>query len=193
MASRFPSTSTLHQRDPRSALFDGYTGDRNRTHSASPSAGQRSPYGVGAAGPSSGGPGLHANGAASPGFRPGTPNARSVFSVSRDGQAELMRDDRGQYSDALLSSLESQNDEQISVLSDKVRMFKDMTVAIGSEIRASSSLADSLNDSFDNTRVRLKGTMGRMLRMAQRTGVGWRAWLVLFGVVTVLFWFVWIR
>lgn len=33
--SRF-GTSTLHQRDPRSALFDSYSGDPNRTHSSSP-------------------------------------------------------------------------------------------------------------------------------------------------------------
>ena len=67
-----------------------------------------------------------------------------------------------------------------------------MTLAIGDEIRSSSSLADKMNDSFDNTRVRLKGTMNRMLRMAQRTGIGWRVWLGFFAAVILLFWWVWL-
>ena len=67
-----------------------------------------------------------------------------------------------------------------------------ITVAIGSEIRQSSALADDLNNSFDNTRVRLRGTMNRMLRMAARTGVGWRVWLLFFVVVFFLFAYVWL-
>ncbi|KAI4149244.1 MAG: hypothetical protein LQ340_004727, partial [Diploschistes diacapsis] len=94
---------------------------------------------------------------------------------------------RGQYSDAVLSELESQNDEQVEGMSSRVRMLKDLTVAIGDEIRDSSSLADKMNDSFEGTRVRLRGTMNRMLRMAERTGVGWRVWLGFFAALVVLF------
>ena len=49
-----------------------------------------------------------------------------------------------------------------------------------------------MNDSFDSTRVRLRGTMNRMLRMAERTGVGWRVWLGFFAAVVLLFWYVWL-
>jgi blocked-early-in-transport protein 1 len=49
-----------------------------------------------------------------------------------------------------------------------------------------------MNDSFDNTRVRLRGTMNRMLRMAEKTGVGWRVWLGFFAAVGVVFWWVWL-
>lgn len=73
-----------------------------------------------------------------------------------------------------------------------VGLMVQITLAISSEIKSSTSLADNMNDSFDNTRVRLRGTMNRMLRMAERTGVGWKAWLlVLMGVFGVFFW-VWI-
>ena len=122
---------------------------------------------------------------------------------------------RGQYSDAVLSELENQNDAQVEGISAKVKMLKDVcltspspslhldpqlkspfasqiTVAIGDEIRDSSKLADTMNDSFDNTRVRLRGTMNRMLRMAEKTGVGWRVWLGFFAAVIVLFWYVWL-
>ena len=66
-----------------------------------------------------------------------------------------------------------------------------ITLAIGDEIRDTSNMSD-LNDSFDNTRVRLRGNMTRMLRMAERTGVGWRVWLAFFVAVFMLFAWIWI-
>ncbi|KAL8781830.1 MAG: hypothetical protein Q9213_005832 [Squamulea squamosa] len=164
-------TSSLHQRDARSALFDNYTGDRNRNASSSPAVGARAGYGYGYTGGSGSGA---MNGSAGGGYRPATPNSK------------------GQYSDAVLSELENQNDAEVEGISAKVKMLKDITVAIGDEIRDSSKLADTMNNSFDNTRVRLRGTMNRMLRMAEKTGVGWRVWLGFFAAVTVLFWYVWL-
>jgi blocked early in transport 1 len=66
-----------------------------------------------------------------------------------------------------------------------------MTMAIGDEIRESSALAEKMNDSFDNTRVRIRGTMNKMLLMAKRTGVGWKVWLSFFAAVGLLFFYVW--
>ncbi|MCJ1276216.1 protein transport protein bet1 [Puttea exsequens] len=172
MASNRFGTSTLHQRDPRSALFDSYTGDRNRTSSASPVGGYG--YHSGASGSGLGMDGNAGMGQVNGGFRAATPNSR------------------GQYSDATLSSLEDQNDSQITTISAKVRALKDITVAIGDEIRSSSSLTDTMNEGFDNTRIRLKGTMNRMLRMAEKTGVGWRVWVGFFVAVWVLFAWVWL-
>lgn len=34
--------------------------------------------------------------------------------------------------------------------------------------------------------------MKRMLRMAERTGVGWRVWVGFFAAVMLLFWYVWL-
>lgn len=67
-----------------------------------------------------------------------------------------------------------------------------MTVAIGDEIRDSSALAEKMNDTFDQTRLRLRGTMNRMLLMAERTGVGWKVWLGFFAAVCFLFMYVWL-
>ncbi|RYC60978.1 hypothetical protein CHU98_g5232 [Xylaria longipes] len=169
MASRF-GHSTLHQRDSRSALFEGYNGadSTRRQVSASPS-------------PALGGYGYNSSGSSGSqhlsvenrGYRPATPNSR------------------GQYSDAVLSELESQNDQQVEGILGKVKVLKEvgstlplymhlalkylaMTVAIGDEIRDSTALAEKMNDTFDSTRLRLRGTMNRMLLMAERTGVGWK-------------------
>ncbi|GKZ36181.1 protein transport protein bet1 [Aspergillus brasiliensis] len=98
---------------------------------------------------------------------------------------------RGHYSDAVLSHLESQNDAEVEGISAKVKMLKDLTVAIGDEIRDTSTISD-LSNTFENTRVRLRGNMNRMLRMAERTGVGWKVWLAFFFAVFLLFFYVWL-
>jgi blocked-early-in-transport protein 1 len=67
-----------------------------------------------------------------------------------------------------------------------------LTIAIGDEIRDSTSLAEKMNDQFEGSRLKIKGTMNRMLRMAQKTGVGWKVWLGFFAAVGFLFWYVWL-
>ncbi|KAK1772557.1 hypothetical protein QBC33DRAFT_521658 [Phialemonium atrogriseum] len=175
MASRFGSSS-LHQRDSRSALFEGYTGSGSGGRPVSTSPSRAGGYGYGYPGANGGAaaaPGGHL-GVEKRGFRPATPNSR------------------GQYSGAVLDELESQNDAQVEGILGKVRVLKDMTMAIGDEIRESSALAEKMNDSFDQTRLRLRGTMNRMLLMAERTGVGWRVWLAFFTAVILLFMYVWL-
>lgn len=96
-------------------------------------------------------------------------------------------------STAVLDHLEAQNENaQTSLLSSKVSQLKQLSIAIGDEIRDSSSLAATINDSFENTSVKLKGTMRRMLRMAERTGVGWKVWLGFFAAVWLIFVYVWL-
>ncbi|EEA23020.1 protein transport protein bet1 [Talaromyces marneffei ATCC 18224] len=183
MASRF-SHSNLHQRDPRSSssLFDSYSGDRgSRPTSRSPATNVTSSTYAGAYpgsvsnGYPNGGGGLYPGGQGQQhGYRAATPNSR------------------GHYSDAVLSELESQNDNEVEGITAKVKALKELTVAIGDEIRSSSNLADTMNEAFDSTRIRLRGTMNRMLRMAERTGVGWKVWVGFFLAVFLLFAYVWL-
>ncbi|KAJ5693291.1 hypothetical protein N7462_002714 [Penicillium macrosclerotiorum] len=166
MASRFP-----RQRDARagSSLFDSYGGDsRPASRSPAPAGG----YGYGGySGPAGN---SYGNGSA------GGVNYRSATP-----------DKKGHYSDAVLSSLESQNDTEVEGITAKVKMLKDITLAIGDEIRDTTHL-ENLESSFENTRVRIRGNMNRMLRMAERTGVGWRVWLGFFFAVFLLFFYVWL-
>ncbi|KAJ4154150.1 hypothetical protein LMH87_010611 [Akanthomyces muscarius] len=184
MAQRFGG---LHQRDSRSALFEGYSGggDANRRGGGSPAGGygyhsssntgSPSPYNsYSAYGNPNMGPGAGGSGSGPGVYRSATPNQK------------------GQYSDAVLNELESQNDAQVAGILGKVRTLKDMTVAIGDEIRDSSALAEKMNDTFDQTRLRLRGTMNRMLLMAQRSGIPWKVWLLFFLAVILLFTYVWL-
>lgn len=75
---------------------------------------------------------------------------------------------------------------------NKVKTLKLLTVAMGDEIRDSSAMMDKMNDTFDNTRLRLRGTMNRMMVMAERTGVGWKVWLGFFAAVVFIFMYVWL-
>ena len=63
---------------------------------------------------------------------------------------------------------------------------------IGSEIRDSSNLMDTMNDTFANTRVYLGGTVRRMQRMAERQGVGWFMFMMFLFVVFLIFLLVWL-
>ncbi|TGZ83879.1 hypothetical protein EX30DRAFT_93777 [Ascodesmis nigricans] len=166
-----------------------YSHNRNSTPYASSSASASStpnerysrapyqnPYSTysGGYGYSGGGTPGEAGGVGVGGYRAATPNRK------------------GQYSTQVLEELESQNDEQVDGLSKKVRMLKDITVAIGEEVRSSTSLMEAMNDQFEGTRRKLRGTVNRMMVMAQKTGVGWKAWVVFIALVVAVFFWVWI-
>ncbi|KAF2221407.1 hypothetical protein BDZ85DRAFT_239717 [Elsinoe ampelina] len=175
MASRFP------QRDARSSLFSSYDPSRSRPNSASPAPRSYAPSTPNSYAPSGPGsfsayPSSHAG--------PAPDRPRSALSLSKKS------DDP--YATSVLDSLESQNDGQVSEMSKRVAMLKDITMKIGDEIRDSTALAEKMNDNFGAAGVKLKGTMNRMLRMAERTGVGWRVWLGFFLFVIGVFWYVWL-
>ncbi|RKF66057.1 Protein transport protein BET1 [Golovinomyces cichoracearum] len=183
------ATSSLHQPpDPRKALFENYQpAPRIPLESKS----RRSP--IATSGRYEIGNESVQNGRQNFGYRGSSMNNWSEKEIngSTIGFRAAKPNERGQYSDAILSSLESQNDSEVESMIGKVRQLKSMTIAIGDEIRQSSALAEMMNERFEGTRMRIKGTMSRMLVMAQTTGVGWKAWLAFFTAVILLFW--WVR
>jgi hypothetical protein len=108
MSQRFGSSS-LHQRDSRSALFEGYAPEQSRRPASGSPSTLGGGYGYGGYGaqPSSGSLGVE-----SQAYRPATPNRR------------------GQYSDAVLSELESQNDAQVEGILGKVKTLKSVSEPI---------------------------------------------------------------
>lgn len=136
-----------------------------------------------------------ANRSSSPYLNPytGAPGSSPFQDGSQNNSTSSLPAKSSYTSTAVLDHLEAQNENaQTSLLTSKVSQLKQLSIAIGDEIRESSSLAQSINDSFENTSVRLKGTMRRMLRMAERTGVGWKVWLGFFALVWLIFVYVWL-
>ncbi|KAH9842305.1 SNARE complex subunit [Teratosphaeria destructans] len=201
MASRFQRDSA------RNALFSSYDAQqtRSRPSSATPPTQKRqqqpqqSPYSTYHANNSSpyslgGGVGVSDLGGHGPGFS-AYPGSSPDVGARRSGDGGFRAatpNRKGEYSSAVMDELESQNEEQASEMSRKVKMLKELTVAIGDEIRDSTAFAEKMNEGFEGTRNRLRGTMNRMLRMAERTGVGWRVWLGFFAFVFLLFTYVWL-
>ncbi|CEI90636.1 hypothetical protein RMCBS344292_04954 [Rhizopus microsporus] len=90
-----------------------------------------------------------------------------------------------------LDYLESQNDEDISGLSAKVKILKNITGKIGEEIKYGNSLIDSMNSQFSNTGSILGKTMNNFKIMASKeSGTMWCC-LTLFIVCMVMFFYYW--
>ncbi|KAG0142073.1 hypothetical protein CROQUDRAFT_97993 [Cronartium quercuum f. sp. fusiforme G11] len=70
-------------------------------------------------------------------------------------------------------ALESQNDEALEGLSAKVRLLKEITVNIGTEVKDSSKLISTMNDTFSEATGMLAGTFRRMNAMSARQGGRW--------------------
>ena len=150
-----PYSSLNRRAPPTSSLFADYPSSSRPSSSTSlqqPTYRSQSPYqSYSQSNNTSQSPDDHAH-RPNNGYRPATPNSR------------------GQYATSVLESLESQNDTTATtLLSQKVGQLKQLTMAIGDEIRDSSEFANKVNDGFEGAGVRLKGTMRRMLRMAEKT------------------------
>jgi len=73
---------------------------------------------------------------------------------------------------------EGQNDEQLEGLSAKDKLLKDITTAIGSEVRDSTVQISQMNDAFAETSGILSGTFRRMNNMAAPQGCRWLRYIV---------------
>jgi len=103
------------------------------------------------------------------------------------GRSSPFDDNRYQPSgQRFADDLEGQNDEHLEGLSAKVKLLKDITTAIGSEVRDSTVQLSQMNDAFAETSGILSGTFRRMNNMASRQGCRW-LWYILF--LVVVFWF----
>jgi len=87
--------------------------------------------------------------------------------------------------------IESQNDEAIEGLSAKVKLLKDVTIAIGTEVRNSATQLSQMDDAFTETTGILSGTFHRLNRMSSRQGCRY-VWFILFLTLVVwIFIFTW--
>lgn len=96
------------------------------------------------------------------------------------------------HNESFLLSLESQNNDELDVMSQKVSMIKDLGVKMGQEINKSIKLNDNITETFENGRISLKNTYNRMILMSERAGISCKLWFIVFFIVFVWFFWVWI-
>ncbi|EGV59954.1 hypothetical protein CANTEDRAFT_131855 [Yamadazyma tenuis ATCC 10573] len=96
------------------------------------------------------------------------------------------------HNESYLSSLESQNNEELDNMSQKVAMIKNLGVKMGSEINKSIKLNDNIAENMERGKVTLKNTYNRMVVMSERAGINCKSWFVVFFIVFLWFFYVWI-
>ncbi|EDK44325.1 conserved hypothetical protein [Lodderomyces elongisporus NRRL YB-4239] len=94
--------------------------------------------------------------------------------------------------ESFLNSLESQNDEEMDSMGQKIHMLKNLGERMGIEINKSIKLNDDITDGFERGKVSLKNTFNKMIVMSQRAGITWKMWLVVFALVGLFFFYVWL-
>lgn len=94
--------------------------------------------------------------------------------------------------EAYLLSLESQNNDEMDTMSQKVAALKNLGVRMGTEINKSIKVNDDITNRFEHGQVYLKNTYNRMVVMSQKAGISWKMWLLVFFIVFVCFFYVWI-
>ncbi|KAK6205134.1 uncharacterized protein RJT21DRAFT_13191 [Scheffersomyces amazonensis] len=95
------------------------------------------------------------------------------------------------HNESFLSSLESQNNDEMEGMGQKVALLKNLGERMGVEINKSIKLNDEITNQFERGRVTLKNTYNKMILMSQRAGITWRMWLVVFIIVFLWFFYVW--
>ncbi|CCE65428.1 hypothetical protein TPHA_0L00720 [Tetrapisispora phaffii CBS 4417] len=96
------------------------------------------------------------------------------------------------YSQSTLAQLESQSEENMNVMNEKIKALKSLSLRMGDEIRGSNKSLDTLGDTFENATVKLKHTYTNMMIMAKKSGISFTTWILIFVVVFLLFFWVWI-
>ncbi|KAM0750024.1 hypothetical protein T439DRAFT_326895 [Meredithblackwellia eburnea MCA 4105] len=88
--------------------------------------------------------------------------------------------------------IEGQNENQLEGLRDKVKLLKQITVNIGTEITDSTKMLAGMNDSFDTTGGLLQGTVRRMNKMAKRQGGQFCYWVIFLLICVCVFFWTWL-
>lgn len=96
------------------------------------------------------------------------------------------------YSQATLAQLESQSEEQMGAMGKRIQALKSLSVRMGDEIRGSNQNINNLNDTFESTTKKLKNTFANMMEMAGSSRISIKTWLLIFGIVFLIFFWVWI-
>ncbi|ODQ79700.1 hypothetical protein BABINDRAFT_7917 [Babjeviella inositovora NRRL Y-12698] len=90
------------------------------------------------------------------------------------------------------SNLESQSEQEVGEMSDKLSILKSLSNRLGDEIHKSNLISEDLTSNMDSMGKSLKMTYNRMMIMSKKAGVGWKTWLGFFFIVFLFFFWSWI-
>ncbi|AQZ18182.1 BET1 (YIL004C) [Zygosaccharomyces parabailii] len=117
----------------------------------------------------------------------------TTFRQSTAPSSPYARPERSDYSQSSLAQLESQSEQEVGLMGQKIQALKSLSIRMGDEIRGSNHTLDQLGDTFENTAAKLKGTFKNMMVMAQKSRISIKMWLLIFFIVALFFFWVRIR
>ncbi|CCK70614.1 Bet1p KNAG_0E03570 [Huiozyma naganishii CBS 8797] len=97
------------------------------------------------------------------------------------------------YSQSRLAQLESQSEEHMGLMNQKVKALKSLSLRMGDEIRGSNQTLTNLGHTFEGTTAKLKNTFTNMMTMAGKSRITIKMWLAIFSIVGLLFFWVWVH
>lgn len=96
------------------------------------------------------------------------------------------------HQESMMLTLESQNEDEMDTIGQKVAMLKNLGVKMGVEINKSVKLNEDITNNFERGKVTLKNTYNNMIDMSKKAGITWRMWLLVFLIVFLWFFWVWL-
>lgn len=89
-----------------------------------------------------------------------------------------------------MAQLESQSEETVTIMKDKIGALRDLSIAMGTEINKSKKSLTELGDNMGMSSERIKYNMSRMRRFVEKSGIGWKVWM---GFSIIILWcFIWV-
>lgn len=122
-------------------------------------------------------------------------NKKNASGVDERGDTPVSaydNDNRFDYKQDTMAQLESQSNEEINIMTQKIRALKGLTLKMGDEIRGSNQTLNDLSDNFENTTKLLKKTFKNMMIMAKNSKITLKTWFIIFFIICILFFWVWI-
>lgn len=125
-----------------------------------------------------------------------TPPTRSIYNYKPPSRLGSPYDKdtttSAKHNESFLLLLESQNNDELDSMGNKVAMLKNLGMKMGTEINKSIKINDDITNGFEKGKITLKNTYNKMVVMSQRAGITWRMWLTVFTIVILWFFYVWL-
>lgn len=124
---------------------------------------------------------------------PNIPTSISVSSPYED-ENEKYKYNKTSYSVTAqnMAQLESQSDETVSIMKNKIGALRDLSLAMGTEINKSKKNLTELGEDMGLSRDKIQNNMNRMRRFVEKSGISWKVWLVFATIIIWCFLWVWL-
>lgn len=92
----------------------------------------------------------------------------------------------------MMAQLESQAEDTMNVMQNKIESLKGLSLSMGDQINKSKNNLLEIGEDMGISSERIKWNMNKMKRFVEKSGVGWKVWLAFSAVILWCFIWVWL-